>query len=211
VSKPDLMPFAEEERGDLLSLLRDLTPSQWGAPSLCSGWTVREVALHIVSYDELSTAATVATFLRGGLRTGRVNEVALARYRALDLDGIVDLVARNQRPSGLPSGFKGGIALTDGTIHHQDIRRALGLPRTIPQHRLVPALTFSLAAPTLPSRGNAKGLRLVATDLEWTAGDGPEVTGPGEALMMAVAGRASALDDLSGDGLFTLRGRLEQP
>lgn len=211
MSKPDLMPLAEEERADLLALLSELSPDQWDAPSLCTNWRVRDVATHIVSYDELSKATTVLTFLRGGLRTGTVNDVALARYKNLDTDGILDLVARNQRPSGLPSGFKGGIALTDGTIHHQDIRRALGLPRTIPEHRLVPALTFSLGAPTLPTKGNAKGLKLTATDVAWTVGDGPEVTGPGEALLMAGAGRAHALDDLSGDGLATLRGRVQTP
>jgi uncharacterized protein (TIGR03083 family) len=202
------MPSATEERADLLALLRELTPAQWEAPSLCAQWRVRDVATHIVSYDELSKAATAATFLRGGLIPSKVNEVALDRYRELDPDGIVGLVARNQQPRGLPAGFKGGIALTDGTLHHQDIRRALGLPRTIPQHRLVPVLTFSLGAPTLPSKGNAKGLRLVATDVDWATGDGPEVTGPGEALLMAVAGRPDALDELSGPGLATLRGRV---
>ena len=211
MSKPALMPLAEEERADLLALLRELTTAQWEAQSLCTNWRVRDVATHIVSYDELTRAATVATFLRGGLRTGTVNDVALARYSDLDTDGILDLVARNLHPRGLPSGFKGGIALTDGTIHHQDIRRALGLPRTIPAHRLVAVLSFSLGAPTLPSKGNAKGLRLIATDIDWTAGDGPEVTGPGEALLMAAAGRASALDALSGDGLSTLQERMVKP
>lgn len=208
MSSPDLMPLAEEERADLLALLRELTPAQWAAQSLCTNWRVRDVATHVVSYDELSTAATVATFLRGGLRPGRVNEVALIRYRDLDLQGLIDLLARNQRPTGLPSGFHGGIALTDGTIHHQDIRRALGLPRTIPESRLVAVLTFSLRAPTLPSKGNTKGLKLVATDVDWTVGHGPEVTGPGEALLMAAAGRALALEELSGDGLSTLRKRV---
>jgi uncharacterized protein (TIGR03083 family) len=208
MSKPDLMPLAEEERADLLALLRELTPAQWDAQSLCTEWRIRDVATHIVSFDELSKAGTVATFMRGGLRTGKVNDIALSRYRGLGPAAIIDLVARNQRPSGLPSGFKGGIALTDGTIHHQDIRRAVGLPRAIPEHRLVPVLSFSLGAPTLPSKGNAKGLRLIATDVDWIAGDGPEVTGPGEAILMAAAGRTGALDDLSGDGLATLRNRV---
>ena len=210
MSKPDLMPLAEAERADLLALLRELTPAQWDAQSLCTGWRVRDVATHVVSYDELSKAATVAVFVRGGLQTGKVNDIALSRYRGLDPAGIIDLVARHQRPSGLPSGFKGGIALTDGTIHHQDIRRALGMPRVIPDHRLVPVLSFSLGAPTLPSKGNTKKLRLVATDVDWTAGVGPEVSGPGEAILMAAAGRAEALDDLSGDGLATLRYRVRE-
>lgn len=208
MTKPDLMALAEEERADLLALLRDLTPTQWDAPSLCTQWRVRDVATHLISYDELSSTQTVTTFLRGGLRPAKVNEVALTKYKDLDTHQIIDLVARSQRPRGLPAGFKGGIALTDGTIHHQDIRRALNLPRVIPEHRLVPVLDFSLGAPTLPSKGNSRGLRLVATDVDWSSGDGPEVTGPGEALLMAVAGRPQALEDLSGEGLPTLSERV---
>lgn len=211
MNKPDLMPMAEQERAALLSLARTLTPEQWDAPSLCSGWRVRDVAAHVVSYDELSTLGTVGTFLRGGLRPRRVNDVALDRYRHLDIEELVDLLARTQRPRGLPTGFRGGIALTDGTIHHQDIRRALRLPRSIPEVQLRAVLDFSLTAPTLPSKGNRRGLRLVATDLDWSTGDGAEVTGPAEALLMAVAGRPHALSDLGGAGLPALRDRIAPP
>jgi uncharacterized protein (TIGR03083 family) len=54
MSKPDLMTLAEEERTDLLALLHSLSDEQWNAPSLCTQWRVRDVATHIVSYDELS-------------------------------------------------------------------------------------------------------------------------------------------------------------
>lgn len=202
------MGLAQEERADLLRLLQQLTPEQWTSASLCSGWTVRDVAVHIVSYDELSTLGLVGTFLRGGPSVDRVNEVALRQYADLDPAGVIDLVGRTQVPRGLTAGFRGGIALADGTIHHQDIRRALGLPRTIPPSRLVPVLDFALGAPTLPAKKNAKGLRLVATDLDWIRGDGQTVEGPAEALLMALTGRPDALADLAGDGLPTLRRRL---
>jgi len=208
VTTPDLMALAEEERTDLLALLRDLTDDQWNAPSLCTKWRVRDVAAHVVSYDELSTLTTVGTFIRGGLRVSGVNAVALQRYDDLGPPAIIDLLARNLRPSGLPKGFGGGIALTDGTIHHQDIRRALNLPRTIPAHRLVPVLDFALGAPTLPAKKNVKGVALIATDVDWTSGTGQEVIGPGEALLMAIAGRPAALDELSGAGLTTLQQRV---
>lgn len=208
MSAPDLIVLAEEERTDLLGLLRDLTEEQWNAPSLCAQWRVRDVATHIVSYDELSPAALIATFVRGRFGVGRVNAVVLERYQHLEPAGIVDLLARNLRPSGLPSGFGGGIALTDGTIHHQDIRRALDLPRTIPPRRLGAVLKFALGAPTLPAKKHAKGLTLTATDVDWSRGNGPSVSGPGEALLMAVTGRRQALDDLSGPGLSTLSERL---
>ncbi len=208
MSRPDLVPLAREERADLLALLRGLDPDQWNAPSLCERWRVRDVALHVVSYDELTKPQLVAAFLRGRLGVGRVNDVVLRRHGDPDPSVIIELLARNLRPTGLPSGFRGGIALTDGTIHHQDIRRALDLPRTIPPHRLRPVLDFALGAPTLPAKGNARGLTLTAKDLEWSTGSGPEVEGPGEALLMAMAGRPAALADLEGPGLPELRRRV---
>lgn len=208
MSGPDLKALAHEERTDLLALLRDLTDEEWQAQSLCTRWSVRDVALHVVSYDELSVPALVGTFLRGGLKVSAVNAVAVSRYTDLQPDGIIDLLARNLQPRGLTAGFGGGIALTDGTIHHQDIRRAVGRPRTIPSHRLGPVLDFALWAPTLPARKNAKALTLTATDMDWTTGAGPEVSGTGEALLMAIAGRLDPLDELAGPGLATLRRRL---
>lgn len=208
MTKPNLMELAEAERADLLRFLRELTPAQWEAPSLCTRWTVRDVAIHIVSYDELSAPTLVTTFLRGGLRVGKVNDIALNRCGKLSQAGVIDLVARHQRPRGLTSMFGGGIALTDGTIHHQDIRRALNLPRTIPPERLIPVLNFALSAPTLPAKKNSKGLCLTATDVDWTSGDGPDITGPGEALLMAVAGRTDSLSELTGTGLEILSQRL---
>jgi hypothetical protein len=54
-------------------------------------------------------------------------------------------------------------------------------------------------------------LRLVATDIDWSHGDGPEVTGPGEALLMAIARRPAALADLRGAGVSILAERLGVP
>lgn len=208
MTKPDLMPLAQEERTDLLTLLRGLSQAQWQAQSLCRGWRVQDVATHVVSYEELSKPALAWAFIRGRGNVATVNDVALRRYHSLDTDGVMNLLADNLRPSGLTSGFRGAIALTDGTIHHQDIRRALGRGRTIPADRLAAALDFAVVAPTLPARKNSRGLRLTATDIDWSFGAGHAVTGPGEALLMALAGRPQALDDLAGPGLDVLRARL---
>jgi hypothetical protein len=51
------------------------------------------------------------------------------------------------------------------------------------------------------------GLTLRATDVDWSYGHGPEVTGPTEALIMTMAGRLIALDDLAGEGKPTLISR----
>ena len=41
------------------------------------------------------------------------------------------------------------------------------------------------------------------------AGAGPEVRGPGEALYMALNGRTGAIDQLTGDGVPVLAGRIK--
>ena len=83
-------------------------------------------------------------------------------------------------------------------IHQQDIRRPLRLPRTIPAERLRAALDFVRYAPTIRGAWRARGVRLVATDVDWSHGKGPEVRGTGEALLMIMAGRPDALADLDG-------------
>jgi hypothetical protein len=50
-------------------------------------------------------------------------------------------------------------------------------------------------------------ITLRASDVAWSAGAGPEVTGPLASIILAITGRQSALDDLSGKGLDTLRAR----
>lgn len=57
-------------------------------------------------------------------------------------------------------------------------------------------------------KGVPDGLRLEATDQAWTHGDGPAVSGPGEALALALTGRAVALEQLTGSGVEVLRARL---
>jgi uncharacterized protein (TIGR03083 family) len=103
------------------------------------------------------------------------------------------------------------VNLGEMMIHQQDVRRPLGLTRPIPADRITPVLDFSLgraSSALVPgSRKRAVGLRLVTTDMDWSVGDGPEVRGPSEALMMALNGRVSAVDDLQGPGVPTLASR----
>jgi uncharacterized protein (TIGR03083 family) len=194
------MQMARDEREEFAALLQGLTPQQWESPTLCELWSVREVAIHTVSYDELSTAGLVSRFLKGRLNTDRINAIGVADYADRAPEQIIALIRANTEPHGLTGGFGGRIALTDGMIHQQDIRRSVGLPRTIDPKRLRTALDFARFAPTIRGAWRARGVRLVATDLDWACGKGREVRGSGEALLMVMAGRRAALDDLDGPG-----------
>jgi uncharacterized protein (TIGR03083 family) len=199
--------MARDEREEFATLLEGLTPDQWNSPTLCELWTVREVAIHTVSYDELSTADLVGRFLKGRLNTDRINAIGVTEYADRAPAQITAMIRAHAEPHGLTGGFGGRIALTDGMIHQQDIRRSVGIPRTIVSERLRTALDFARFAPTIRGAWRARGVRLVATDLKWTHGRGPEVRGPGEALLMAMAGRRAALDDLDGPGKAKLAQR----
>jgi uncharacterized protein (TIGR03083 family) len=202
------MRLAADERRDLADLLDTLTSGQWAQPSLCEGWTVRDVVAHVISYEGIGYFGLVGPIIRTGLRPGRLNQVRLHAHRDHQPERLVRLLRSQLTPRGLTAGFGGGIGLTDCLIHHQDIRRPLNLPRDVPPDRLIEALDFSLRAPLLPSRRNAAGVRIVATDVNWRHGRGPEIEGPGESLLMALAGRAAALSDLDGAGLPTLAARI---
>jgi hypothetical protein len=57
----------------------------------------------------------------------------------------------------------------------------------------------------MPARKRIKGLRLVATDVDWSHGEGPELRGPAEALILASLGRSAALAELEGAGSAALQ------
>ncbi|MFC4950977.1 maleylpyruvate isomerase family mycothiol-dependent enzyme [Pseudonocardia sp. GCM10023141] len=204
----DAMSLAYDERSDLADLLTTLTPAQWEAPTLCTRWRVRDMVAHMFSYEELGTGGLIARFIRSGLNPGRANAIGVAAYAHHGTDDLLALVEDHLRPRGLTAGFGGRIALTDGLIHHQDIRRSLGLPRDIPADRMLCTLQFARTAPPIGARKRIRGLTLIATDLDWTTGTGPAVEGPAEALLMAIAGRHGTVDDLSGPGQQTLAERI---
>jgi uncharacterized protein (TIGR03083 family) len=203
-----LMDMARAERTDLTEFLVTLTPQQWETPSLCSGWTVKDVVAHMISYEELGTMGLLTRFVKG--RIVRANEVGVEEFAPLTPQQLIEFLRNHLTPKGLTAGFGGMIALVDGTIHHQDIRRTLGRPRTVPADRLGRVLGLVPGNPRLGAGRRIRGLRLRATDIDWTHGRGPEVTGAGEALLMAMAGRPAAVADLDGPGRATLAQRLDR-
>ena len=222
-----LHALQRDEYVELGELVRGLEPDQWDRPSLCAGWTVAEVVAHVVAWDDLLVYETAgqharrlmgfaARFAASGFSTQRLNARLLTRAArtaraARAARGRDDLVAAFDRPEvggarRLFDALAPGAQLAEYVVHHQDIRRALGMPREIPADRLVAALDAVDRLPGVPAKRRRRGLQLRATDVTWSrgAGQGDEVRGPGEALLMALAGRARALDELSGPGVDVL-------
>ena len=198
--------MATAERTELADFLETLTPGQWEAPSLCQGWRVRDVVAHVMSFDGVSFLGMFRRIVRG--RVLHANQVAVDELASLTTEQLLQRLRAHLSPQGLASTFGGRLALLDVTIHHQDIRRPLSMPRQIPADRLRWVLRDSLCSPELPAWRLTRGIRLTPTDLDWTRGSGPVVTGPAEAMLMAITGRRSAIGELAGPGQLVLAGRL---
>ncbi|GLZ48365.1 hypothetical protein Acsp06_45500 [Actinomycetospora sp. NBRC 106375] len=208
MSEADPRELARDERTELADFLAGLPAEQWDAPSLCHRWSVRDVVAHVISYDHLGPTGFVGRLARGRFDPDEANQVGVDEYAHLSSDELLAELTAHLRPAGLTARFGGRIGLVDGLIHHQDIRRALGATREVPAERLAAALPFARVAPPIRAFSRVRGLRLVATDIGWSSGRGPAVEGPAEPLLMVMAGRADALDEVSGPGRDVLAGRL---
>lgn len=204
----DLWDKVRAERQDLADLLAGLTPDQWDAPTLCPDWSVRGVIGHMIGTIEATPVQLIVGTAKAGFSPDRYNAEDGRRRGAADPQKLLAtfraLVGSRRHPP-----FLGAPAmLLDALVHNQDIRRPLGLPRVVPDDRLRP-VAEKLKATGFPfgTRKRIAGVRLTATDMDWSTGDGPEVRGPAEALVMMMAGRKAALDDLSGEGAGTLASR----
>lgn len=206
MSEKSLKELAYDERCDLADFLETLTAPEWHTDSLCAGWSVKDVVAHVISYEELNVAGLVKRFGKG--RIVRANEVGVEEFSHYSPEELLAFLRRHLHPRGLTAGFGGMIAFVDGTIHHQDIRRALGHRRILPAERLERILPLVPRNPRLGAGRRIKGLRLEATDVDFSHGEGPAVYGPGEALLMAMSGRRDALNELAGPGHVTLAGRM---
>ena len=198
---------AERERAELADLLERLTPEQWEVQSLCADWTVREVVAHLLSYEGLGLPAVGSRLLRGRLMFARINAEALRDHARATPEDLMQRLRAFPQPTGLTAAMGGAVGLVDALIHQQDIRRPLHEPRSIDPDRLRFALKFTLTAPPLRGMWKVRGVRVVATDVDWAHGRGPEARGRGEAVLMAMAGRSGAAHDLEGPGSDVLHQR----
>ena len=204
-ARADLRRLMLEERRDLRRLVGQLTPDQVEQPSLCGEWTVGELVAHLVAWDDLILYRSRRQHLRALVRFFSLYVTSLGRMNAVNrkLDARVsavgwpDLLARfgaidSADLKWLFDGSNPGAHLAEYVIHHQDIRRPLDLPRTIPAERLVGALQGVTQLPGV--RGGAwrhlMRRRWEATDAPWARGRGPAARAPGEEILMNLAGRA---------------------
>ena len=191
-------------RAEVADLLDDLTAEQRLRQSLCDAWTVRDVGAHLSMAALAPLSFVVKNAARQGFRFDTtIREGTLAWSRGLS-DAQVGATLRslvgNRR---LAPGTMWRDPLIDALVHSHDIARPLGASLSTHVEAAATAADWAWSRtfgfPFLPQR-RLRGLRLVATDADWSRGTGDEVRGPVTSLLLLSTGRRTPYPELTGPG-----------
>jgi uncharacterized protein (TIGR03083 family) len=192
----ELKDLVRTERLAFIDLLKNLTEDQWHTPSLCSAWTVENVAAHLAWAPVAGPLEMGPAALRVGFRTNRLIADSAVRWTARGRPAILDQLRKNVESDARPLGMPPVAALTDAVVHGLDVRVPLGLHRDVDPEafRLIADWTVGSRWPmTIPVGGSVRkrlrGTRLVATDADWDWGEGAELRGPTDRILLRLLGR----------------------
>jgi uncharacterized protein (TIGR03083 family) len=203
----EVWPVIHAERKALASDLHGLNEAQWSSRSLCTDWTVRDVLAHMTATARLSPPSFFVKLAGSGFSLTRLQGKDISAEKgsspADTLSGFESIVTSTGHPPGPADTMLG-----ETIIHSEDIRRPLGLHHAYPTEAVVQAANFFKGSNLIiGTKRRITGLKLRATDTNWSTGAGPEVAGPILALLMAMTGRKAATAELTGEGVETLASR----
>jgi uncharacterized protein (TIGR03083 family) len=207
MNSTDVWKHIHAERLQLAETWASFTPEQWASPSWCSGWSVQEVAGHVVAAAEQTPQNFFKDLAKAGFKFDVFADRDAKRNAGAGPEQLIRrLRARTTTTNHPPAPVVA--MLGEIIVHGEDIRRPLGLSRTAPEAALeAVADSWKNSNILIGAKRRIAGLRLRATDSSWTHGDGPEVSGPMASLVLAMSGRKGSLSDLTGEGLATLTSR----
>jgi uncharacterized protein (TIGR03083 family) len=197
----------EEQRQAIADLLEGLTAEQWESPSLCAGWRIRDVAAHLTTVSQPPSLASLLVDLvraRGSFHT--LNTLATKRRALRPTERLVTDLRADAASRKVPVVSNARNVLFDLLVHGQDIAIPLEIDLPMPPDAGAAGASrvWSMGWPFWAKR-RLRGLRLTATDVEWSVGSGADIRGPIRGLLLLLTGRTStAAPLLSGEGVAHL-------
>ena len=203
----------DAQRLGLAGLLDGLSEHEWQQPSLCGGWTVRDVAAHL-TLQQLGARAAIVMMLQYRGNTDRaIRECARQRAATLSTRQIIAAIRGMTGSRRHNFGVTYRETLIDILVHAQDIAIPLSRRHPMPPEAAATAVTRTYTThwpPPFPASRIMRQFRITATDIAWAAGHGPRIQAPISAILLLSAGRLAALPQLAGDGAAELTARLRR-
>jgi len=201
----------DDQRLALTDVLARLSDDEWQLPSLCDGWTVRDVTAHLtmqqVGPGALLMQIPAMIKARGNL--DRLIHDAARRRAALPTTQLIAEIRGMVGSRRHNFGVTYRETLTDILVHSQDITVPLGRRLAMPVDAAALAATRIWSMDRMfHAAKRLTGYRLTATDTNWTVGEGAEVNGPVGSILLLLTGRPIDLPLLSGPGVGSLSARL---
>ncbi|MDT5186441.1 MAG: hypothetical protein QOI29_4599 [Mycobacterium sp.] len=195
------------ERRVLVDDLAGLESAAWETPSLCAGWAVRDVVAHLAATAALSRVCFAREFVLAKSSVERIVETQVAL--ALDQDASASSAALQTVMNSFASPPLPLVTrIIEIVVHGEDIRRPLGLKHVYSTKLIADAVEYLSGDLASGGKKRLKGLTLEATDVDFSFGDKPLVTGSAVALLLTASGRSAALDELSGPSVSQLVSRI---
>ncbi|MBM7518799.1 maleylpyruvate isomerase family mycothiol-dependent enzyme [Nocardioides nitrophenolicus] len=204
MDKAAIWAHIHTERAALAATLAELDPADWAHDTLCPGWTVHDVAAHVISTPQIGWGAMPGMMARNlgrGYNTMIFREVKRlgARETRESILGDFERFATSTHHVPTTTSVE---PLIDALLHHQDIVRPLGRRRAMaPEAAAVAADRVRRLAFLMGTGRLVRSVRLVATDVAWDRGTGPTITGPVQELLMLASGRMPDPALVDGEGL----------
>jgi uncharacterized protein (TIGR03083 family) len=209
MNRDDVWRAVDAERAALADLLQTFSVDEWEHPSMCPGWTVRDVAAHVISSPQATAGRVIVAALRAQGNVDRAIYQEAKRSAARPVEQIIADYRRFAGSRRHPIGTSYLDPLVDVLVHTQDIAIPLGREHVMPPAaaRVAAEKVWRVPFP-FRARHRLDGFCLAATDIDWSAGIGPTVQGPISALLLLLTGRTAGLQQLGGNGAAALGHRL---
>jgi uncharacterized protein (TIGR03083 family) len=195
----DVRTTIAAERRAFGDVLEDLPEASWNAPSLCSGWRVREVVAHMTMPFRYPAPKFVAELVRSRGNFGRMADRVARRDAQAPVGTLLAGWRTNENHPWKPPGGGYPGALTHDVVHGLDITVPLGIEHPVGESALRIVLDHATTPLSVKSMGvDLTGTRLEADDLDWSFGDGEPLRGRARHLLLVLMDRRLPAGLLSG-------------
>ena len=173
----------------LADLLTTMAVDTWDTPSWCEKWSVRQVIAHVTMPARLTPAQFGDEMAAAGGDFTVLSDTVATRDASLPVAELLGQLRSPRLHAWRPPGGGSAGALSHAVIHSLDATIALDRPAVAPAEAATAVLDLLTASDGTLFGVDLTGVRLEATDTDWSWGSGHRVRADSGSLVALLSGR----------------------